>query len=69
MDRVGEKIFWIVVVPLSVLIGVVAYVGTTTPDSPADNTHSLIKPYELDAGGAYKVNHYREKIFTNCHRF
>ena len=67
MDRVGEEIFWIVVVLLSVLIGVVAYVGTTTTDSPADNSYQLIRPFELDRCADYKVNYNGQKSFTNCH--
>jgi hypothetical protein len=67
MGRVQEEIFWIVVLLLLVFIGVVAYDGITTPDSPADNLHPLIKSFELDVCSAYKVNHYGEKILTNCH--
>jgi hypothetical protein len=67
MGRVREEMFWMVVLLLSVLIGVVAYVGTTIPGSPADNPHPLIQSFESDVCSAYKVNHYGETILTNCH--
>jgi hypothetical protein len=66
MGRVQEEIFWIVVLLLVVFIGVIAYVVITTPDSPADNLHPLIKSLELDVCSTYKVNYYGEKILTNC---
>jgi hypothetical protein len=66
MGRVQEEIFWIVVLLLVVFIGVIAYVVITTPDSPADNLHPLIKSLELDVCSTYKVNDYGEKILTNC---
>lgn len=55
-----------VVLLLSFLISVVAYVGITTPDLPADNPHPWIQSLESDICSAYKVNHYGETIFTNC---
>jgi hypothetical protein len=55
-----------VVVLLSVLIGVVVYVGTTTPDSPAEKHHPWIQSFESDVCSAYNVNHYGETIFRNC---
>jgi hypothetical protein len=67
MGRVQEEIFWIVVVLVLVFIGVVAYEWSTTLVSPADNTHPLLKSFELDGCSAYKVNHYGGKILTNCH--
>jgi hypothetical protein len=66
MHRVRAEIFWIVVLLLSVLIGVVVYVGTTTPDSPAEQHHPWIQSFESDVCSAYKVNHYGETIFRNC---
>jgi hypothetical protein len=54
---------------LSFLIGVVAYVGTTPPDLPADNLPQLIHSLGSDICSAYKVNHYGETILTHCHGF
>jgi hypothetical protein len=68
MHRVREEIFWIVVL-LSGIIGLVDYMGTTTPDSPADNPHPLIQSFELDVCSAYKINYHGEKILINCHGF
>jgi hypothetical protein len=68
MDRVREEILWIVVVLLSVLIGVVAYVDTTTPASPTDNPHPWIQLFESEVCSAYKLNSYGERMVTNCHR-
>ena len=68
MGRVREEIFWLVVVLLSVIIGVVAYVDTTTPASLTDNPHPWIQLFESDVCSAYKLNPYGERMVTNCHR-
>jgi hypothetical protein len=66
MDRVREKILLIVVLLYSVLITVLAYMDTTTSDSPPDKPHPLIQSFESDVCSAYKVTHHGEPIFTNC---
>jgi hypothetical protein len=66
MDRVREKIFLIVVLLYSVLITVLAYMDTTTPDSPPDHPHIWIASFESDVYSAYKVTHHGEPIFRNC---
>jgi hypothetical protein len=68
MDRVREKIFWIVVILLSVFLGVAPFVDTTTPDSPTNNLHPWIQLFESGVCSGYKLNSYGEKIATNCHR-
>jgi len=68
MDRVREEIFCIVVVLLSVLLGVVAYVDTNTPDVATDNLHPWIQLFESDVCSAVKLNPYGERMVTNCHR-
>jgi hypothetical protein len=67
MGRVREEIFWIVVL-LSVLLGVVAFVDTITPDLPTDNPHPWIQVFESEVCSAYKLNPYGKRMVTNCHR-
>ena len=67
MGRVREEIFWLVVVLLSVLLSVVAFVDTTTPGSSTDNPHPWIQLLESEVCSAYKLNPYGERMVTNCH--
>jgi hypothetical protein len=69
MGRVREEIFWLVMVLLSVLLGVVAFVDTTTPGSSTDNPHPWIQLFESQVCPAYKLNPYGKEMVTNCHRF
>jgi hypothetical protein len=69
MARVREEMFWIVVLLLFVLIGVVAYIVTITPGSPANNPYPWIQFFESDVCSTYKVNSYGEMILTNCDGF
>ena len=66
MDRVVDYIVWTIVIPLVALVGVVVYVGTITPASPADTPYQLIQSFKLDHCADYTVTHNGQKRFTRC---